>query len=409
MKVPCFRCDTTTELDVNFEVISFACPNCVAVYNNSNRAGLKWSRNLERYDFADKLEIGQQGVFNNQTYTVTGILIKEHEGFDWAEYSLQGTEPDSYIYLSEADGHWIILEEIEFDQMVGNHPSTIKHEDTTFDLYEYNYPKLVPTKGCFDYEILQKSQLIEYINPPLLLSIEKTGKVETTFLGKHIAKSTIKKAFELSTLPTKRGTGLVQPFLFNIGNLAITFCVVALMMLVTSWYLNKDQLENKVLDTRLVINQLNNKEFTSPSFELKGSAAPMSISLYSPVSNSWASVQLALINETTGDEVYANKDIEYYSGYTDGESWTEGSNSEKFNLCGVPAGKYHFVITPSKAMEDLYTEYIDVKATWRAPSNWNVWFISILMAVITIGLYYLEKNFEIKRWSDSRFSPYDTD
>ena len=112
MKVPCFRCDTTTELDVNFEVISFACPNCVAVYNNSNRAGLKWSRNLERYDFADKLEIGQQGVFNNQTYTVTGILIKEHEGFDWAEYSLQGTEPDSYIYLSEADGHWIILEEI---------------------------------------------------------------------------------------------------------------------------------------------------------------------------------------------------------------------------------------------------------------------------------------------------------
>ena len=409
MKVPCFRCDTTTELDVNFEVISFACPNCVAVYNNSNRAGLKWSRNLERYDFADKLEIGQQGVFNNQTYTVTGILIKEHEGFDWAEYSLQGTEPDSYIYLSEADGHWIILEEIEFDQMVGNHPSTIKHEDTTFDLYEYNYPKLVAAKGCFDYEILQKSQLIEYINPPLVLSIEKTGKVETTFLGKHIAKSAIKKAFGLSILPTKRGTGLVQPFLFNIGNLAITFCVVALMMLVTSWYLNKDQLENKVLDTRLVINQLNNKEFTSPSFELKGSAAPMSISLYSPVSNSWASVQLALINETTGDEVYANKDIEYYSGYTDGESWTEGSNSEKFNLCGVPAGKYHFVITPSKAMEDLYTEYIDVKATWRAPSNWNVWFISILMAVITIGLYYLEKNFEIKRWSDSRFSPYDTD
>jgi hypothetical protein len=28
----------------------------------------------------------------------------------------------------------------------------------------------------------------------------------------------------------------------------------------------------------------------------------------------------------TGEEVYASKDIERYSGYTDGESWSEGSN-----------------------------------------------------------------------------------
>jgi hypothetical protein len=35
------------------------------------------------------------------------------------------------------------------------------------------------------------------------------------------------------------------------------------------------------------------------------------------VRRSWVNVQVALINEKTGEEVYASKDIEH-SGYTDG-------------------------------------------------------------------------------------------
>ena len=60
-----------------------------------------------------------------------------------------------------------------------------------------------------------------------------------------------------------------------------------------------------------------------------------------------------MINETTGEEIYANKDIEYYHGYTDGENWTEGNTTEEFNICGVAAGKYHLAITPMKATEDI--------------------------------------------------------
>jgi hypothetical protein len=41
-----------------------------------------------------------------------------------------------------ADGHWIILEEIEFDLKVGNHPLTVDYEELTFDRYDYFYPKL---------------------------------------------------------------------------------------------------------------------------------------------------------------------------------------------------------------------------------------------------------------------------
>ena len=135
----------------------------------------------------------------------------------------------------------------------------------------------------------------------------------------------------------------------------------------------------------------------------------MAASAPAPVDNSWASVQIALINEKTGEEVYANKDIEYYHGYTDGESWSEGSNTEEFNLCGVSAGKYHLAISSSKDTADLNATYVAIKANWNAPSNRNVWFICILMGVITLGLFYLDRNFEIKRWSDSSYTPYDSE
>jgi hypothetical protein len=44
-------------------------------------------------------------------------LVKENEGFEWTEYN---SRQRNFLYLSEADGHWI-LEEIEFDLKVGIH------------------------------------------------------------------------------------------------------------------------------------------------------------------------------------------------------------------------------------------------------------------------------------------------
>jgi hypothetical protein len=70
--------------------------------------------------------------------------------------------------------------------------------------------------------------------------------------------------------------------------------------------------------------------------------------LYSNVDNSWANVELSLINEKTNETEYTSKDIEEYHGYEDGESWSEGSKNEEFNFCGVAPGKYHFTISAQK-------------------------------------------------------------
>ncbi|POY39925.1 hypothetical protein C3L50_08830 [Flavobacterium alvei] len=398
MTVPCYNCNTSTTLEVHFEVSTFACPNCTSVYRNTE-VGLKFYKKREAYSFDEKFELGKTATFDGKEYKVTGILIKENQGFEWTEYILEAKQND-YIYLSEAAGHWIILTEIPFDQKVGNHPLTVEYEEIIYDRFDYYYPSLVAAQGFFDFDVFDKFELIEFINPPLMLSFEKMGRQQTAFLGKHISKSDIKKAFGTSNLPSKKGIGQVQPFIFNIRNLAITFCVVALLILLTNWYLNKDRVEQNVLNTEFPFEQYTTKDYVTPSFELKGSAAPLSIRVHSEVDNSWANVQIALINETTGEEIYANKDIEYYHGYTDGENWTEGNTTEEFNICGVAAGKYHLTITPMKATEDFQNQKIQIQANWSSPSSRNVWMVYIFMTVFVIGMYYLEKNFEQKRWNE---------
>jgi hypothetical protein len=399
MTVPCYNCDTTTTLNVSFEVTTFACPNCTSVYKNAKDVGLKFYNKCKPYSFTEKLEIGKIASFDNEEYTITGILIKKNKGFEWAEYILEGKQGD-YLYLSEAAGHWIILSEIEFDKKVGGHPLTVEHEEIIYDRYDYYYPTLIAAQGYFDFDIFEKMELIEYINPPLMISFEKFGHEQTAFLGKHISKSEIKKAFGTSNLPTKKGIGQVQPFVFNIRNLALTFCSIAVLILITNWYLNKDRIEKNVLNTEISFDKFINKDFITPSFNLVGSSAPLSLKVHSNVDNSWANVQVALINETTGEEIYANKDIEYYHGYTDGENWTEGGPSEEFNICGVPAGKYHFAITPMKAPEDIQNQTVQIQASWSSPSLRNVWMVFLFMAVFVIGMYYLGKNFEERRWSE---------
>lgn len=399
MTVPCYNCNTTTTLDVNFEVITFACPNCTSVYKNSRDAGLKFHNKRTPYSFDEKFELGKTAAFDDKEYKITGILIKKNKGFEWTEYIL-ATKQGDYLYLSEAAGHWIILSEIEFDKKVGNHPLTLEYEDITYDRFDYYYPTLIAAQGFFDFDIFDKIELIEFINPPLMLSFEKSGHEQVSFLGRHISKSEIRKAFGTSRLPSKRGIGQVQPFIFNIRDLTLTFCGIAVLILITNWYLNKDRVEKNVLNTEISFNQFTNKDYITPSFNLVGSSAPLSIRVHSNVDNSWANVQVALINETTGEEIYANKDIEYYHGYTDGENWTEGDPTEEFNICGVAAGKYHLAITPMKATEDVQNQTVQIQASWSSPSTRNVWMVLIFMAVFVIGMYYLDKNFEERRWNE---------
>jgi hypothetical protein len=87
----------------------------------------------------------------------------------------------------------------------------------------------------------------------------------------------------------------------------------------------------------------------SDPFELakSGSQVAVEVSLKTAVDNSWLATDVSLINEETGEAHTVGLEAAYYSGYSDGESWSEGSRTASAIIPQVPGGKYVIRIEPS--------------------------------------------------------------
>ncbi len=408
MQIKCPQCSEISQVPVDVKVEQFGCPKCrrLIAYKDGEADKI-----VKQYDYYPEnhilLPLGVQGELEGKVYTVTGVIIKRVQGiYYWREYLLTAADGEKR-FLSETDGHWIFLKEVPELYDVHDYPRTLTHDDITMRLYDYENTSIAFAAGFFDYRLPEKHQrMIEYVNAPYIISIERGAGQEATFFGKHISAGAVKRAFK-AQIPPKTGIGIVQPFLANVRSFAITMASVAVLILITHLFFYGNREEKTVLSQTLTFDTYNNKDFVSRPFTLEGGSAPMTIALSSDVSNSWANVQVGLVNEQTNEEVYASKDIEYYSGYEGGEHWTEGSTGEKFNICGVAPGRYHLVVTPQKPAEDLTNNTVNVNVKWNQSSLWNVLLPIIVMGVIVIAVYYINLNYEQRRWADSSFSPFE--
>lgn len=409
MEITCPKCSvTTTATDVTLEVTQFGCPNCNSLSEIKSGGVFNFTR---KFDFTSSdvvLKIGQKGTIEGIEYTVTAAVVKKvQKHYFWREYILTAPK-DEQLYLSETDGHWILLRKVDDNYDVKGYPEQYEHNGRQMMLYDYDDPKTVMAVGFFDYDVLPyRQRMIEYIDPPYIFLVEESGNEQASYFGEHISKGAVKRAFGVKSMPYKSGVGLVQPFAVDLRVMAIVFCMSAITILTSHLYIYSGRESVQVLNENLSFSQYSGKDYVSKPFTLKGGSAPLTINLDSNVDNSWASVQVALINEKNNDEEYAALDVEYYHGYEDGESWSEGDKSQRFNVCGVNAGTYHLVITPQKPAEDLTNDRINVSAEWNSPSSRNVVIPIIIMIAIGAALFFIKRSFEQKRWTDSSYSPFE--
>lgn len=404
MHITCKNCGATTSIEKNLELVHFGCTECKTLFVFKNN-DFKQIQKSEYAPINPMLKIGQKGVIEGVDYEVVGVIIKKVYSIHyWREYVLLSND-GNYKYLSESDGHWILLEEISEVFDVSSRRRSINYHEINYDLYEYTDAEIVGAYGFFDADLpTGKIKVAEYINPPSMISIEVIDGKQFAFLGRHFSKSELKKAFPGTALPSRSGIGIVQPFPFHIANTAIVFCCFAILILVSHLLLDRGRIEKSILSKEFAFSEFDNKDFVSDSFELNGASAPLTITIESQINNSWANAQLVLVNEKTNEQEYASKDLEYYHGYTEGESWTEGAQGDKFYFCGVSEGKYHLIITPQKQPDDFANNSLKINIVWNEPSLWNFTISALIMIIIIAILFFGRKIFEAHRWSESDYS-----
>lgn len=402
----CAKCNNVSKVEVNFLYSTFGCPNCKAIFNKKENQLVYKEKKIHKLT-TEVLPLGAKANINNDIYEVVGLIVKRsNSGFYWQEYTLM-SNTGKVVYLSESLGHWILLSEIKDLVLSDIKRTEIKYKEITYNIYDSANVKIVLIHGFFENEIPKLVEVSDYINPPNIISIEKDKEIRTTiYHGEYFSSKTIKEIFKPNKIPSKSGYGLVQPFYFNIFNVLMTFLFFVFLIILTHLISNYDRTSQNVLDTTLYFDELKDKDFISPSFTLVGSSAPLKIEIGSKVDNSWANIQMVLVNENTNEELFAEKEIEYYHGVEGGESWSEGATQSTFYVCGVKQGKYHFVLTPSKQSEDQSNSHIRFLVQWNEPTYWNASICILFLVVIFVVIYSLNSNFENKRWEDSKYFNY---
>lgn len=359
-------------------------------------------------------ELGDRALFEGQDFEFVGFARKRDNGDNhWDEYLLFNPYM-GFRYLAYWSGHWSytrILKgfpfSIEGQPIVGSEKpiSAMKNGKSYKYFFEYR-AEVIYVLGEFNWKLKKRdiSAVIEYINPPYSLTGEFSGNEAVWSRSEYINPQEIAKAFEYKeTLPRPVG---VAPNQLNPFKKSSTFGLVTALVITIALTIGSGmiQSEEKVIFNqrytenlaKVVYDQNRQKTIHFDIGEINiDSKKNLEIKLRANVSNSWAHMIMFFQNEKSQKITILDQGVEYYYGYTDGESWSEGSKSTDFITKEFEPGKYYVRGIALTNIRDPFQ--LDVKIIRDViPMGWFAFFLFLIW--VPLGYFFWHfSSFEKRR------------
>lgn len=408
-EIPCKSCNASNVLYSWPMAQSFACTTCGACYT-LEKDEWKYKRRV-KLSKNPVIPLHVRGAIRGTEYQVVGYMEKmDEDAYEWREYTLYNPF-QGYAYLSEYNGHWIFLKEMADAPVVtSNKTMAYRYEGKTFRKYnQYKY-KLVDGRGEFPGAIyadnLKKPDCIEYIAPPEIWVRENHEWADGLcyYHGTHIKASELYDAFGQISLPYSIGVGSVQPALGQVDTTVLrNSCLGIIAFFLLSFLVSTLFNHEKVLYENIITlpDSTSLPPVVTPQFRLDKWRSNLEFYISAPVSNNWFEAGITLVNVDNGTEYTVEKGVEKYSGYDDGESWSEGSDHDEVMLNKIPAGNYFLQVFPSRG--DLTVQSFLLRVTYDVPM-WRNFFVFALFALLPVGVLYVRIYMrEGMRWQNSPF------
>lgn len=412
-------------------VISRECPRCQQEYNARGKAHAltavcencntyfgfgKWMD--EEATFNEKIQpaipVYAKGKIKGVTWQILGFVVKRDKKYksQWREYCMFNPV-EGLAFLSEYNGHWNFLKPIS--QSPRKHPSdsTFKFEGDEYNLFQKYYAEIVFARGEFTFDIFaqaDRNRNFEYISPPYMLGQEVSNATQLWYKGEYITSGDVAEAFQISasTMPPRSGVGATQPALstkFTERGLITTLLMLVALVFMVQIYFSNSAKQEVIINQTYYKNDLpkDEKVFVTEPFTLTGTKS-LTLKVKAPVDNDWFYADFVLVNETTGEEYNFSQEVAYYHGYDDG-TWSEGSTVGEAFLSSVPEGRYHIVIFP----EFSITPSFNVLVVHDVSMPSNMLLTVVALCIFPIGFYIYKRQRDVKRWSESDYSPYESD
>jgi len=248
--------------------------------------------------------------------------------------------------------------------------------------------------------------VIDGIAPPHGFSLAMTDGEMETELQTYLNRKEVVESFGFADdLPSATGVHAIQPFEpgeihSSLGKAAKIFLPLLGIAALLLMFIGGGSTIAKVR----IPDMTKGGEVT---FNAPSTGRLMSIELEAPLRNQWSWYDMTLIHQESKEEIEFGNGLQYYSGYSGGESWSEGSQSATMRFKPPKTGNY--TLRVANAALDKNTSSTDRKQfAAKVPLSVEVrqnvyvaryfWILTILAALAFGSLWLREKMFETARW-----------
>jgi hypothetical protein len=246
-----------------------------------------------------------------------------------------------------------------------------------------------------------------------MLSRESTADEVTWSVGTYTDPEVIRQAFKLrDPLPTPKGIFANQPNP-NAGLLerrALTFGVLVALLFFLFFVRVTTARNEQVFQRSYSYSRASGDTgaFVTPVFELQGRPSNVELEINTSLNDDWAYFNFALLPETGGTGYDFGREVSYYHGVDEGESWSEGSPNDRVILPSIPPGRYYLRVEPEP---DAQARLVNYRLTVKrdVPRVWP-FLVAFVLIAIPLGFGWItEKSFEQQRWAESDYAPDEDD
>jgi hypothetical protein len=423
--ITCGNCGAPLTIRVPGQTVRLVCGSCNALLDGKKHAG-KVIAILDKHREEPPIPLGTKGKLRGADVIVVGWMQRgcqvDYVHYPWDELLLYDPKTTALTWLVCSDGHWSIARSISAAE-VDDFGSHARYRNKKYKLFSKVIGEVEYVLGEFPWKVKVGEQAVleDYVAPPEGLSEEHSGSEINWSHVEHLDPKEVAEAFGVPQLADepRRGVGPVQPWPFDaffrgaarwmIGGVAaaiVLFFVFALRdekLAVRHTFGNDDTptaepaAEGDPAPDPATLSRL--RTFVSEPIELSGHE-PLEVRVVSDVSNSWAWVEGAVINDDSGEASFFGLETAYYSGYDGGEYWSEGSTHATQTLSAPPRGRYvvraDMQWDPQKSYAPSVTFEIH-KGGWSG----GQFLAAVLTLLAPLLLLFHRQSFEKKRWEES--------
>jgi hypothetical protein len=389
---------TTTEV--------VACGSCGSVTDVRGTTGEVVQKNeINMKAYQPGIPLGSIGTWKGVRYEVVGFLRRGLGGlYQWGEYLLHNTA-QGYAWITEADGHYNFVRaaaEIPKDAGISWGKPAVKYLGRKFTHFSHAEAQVTYLTGEFYWRVRvgDAATCDDYVDPPLILSSEKSDNEVTWSLGEYVEGPALWKAFSLKRKPPKpEGVAPNQPsphqgkatrYWFT----ALAFIVLALVAQLAFLGL---QASSRPASIPFTVAPNDPWHSVSSPIEIGGwGSAPLVVRTNSDANREWLDVHYKLTDAQTGRAYGLNRAM----GFRKLGSVMDGSSLDIAEIPAVQPGRYTLTIDAKagqavRGTVDVYRESVG----W---SNFYLFAGFVLLWPVIAALR--SAAFETRRWSESDYA-----